>query len=118
MTLYRVRSEPGILLSGKPPSEPFNCLKRATRFSISLRDSPLRGRVSRYPMTPPDSARLRVSLAIRILCTPTDPYGYIARGRASGANWPHGHPPHDPVTQNDRIEDLAGAHHSRLLDRP
>src|SRR2546422_8262094 len=46
-----MRSQPGIFESGKPPSEPFSFLKRATRLSISLRDTPRRGRVSSYSMT-------------------------------------------------------------------
>src|SRR5438876_1902811 len=46
-----MRSQPGIFESGKPPSEPFSFLKRATRLSISFRDTPRRGRVSSYSMT-------------------------------------------------------------------
>jgi hypothetical protein len=37
MTLNKVRSQPGILLSGNPPSEPLRSLKRATRFIMSSR---------------------------------------------------------------------------------
>jgi hypothetical protein len=48
-----MRSQPGILLSGSPPSLPFNFLKRATRFIMSRRDTPNRGRVSRAFMAPP-----------------------------------------------------------------
>jgi hypothetical protein len=41
-----VRSQPGILLSGSPPSNPFSFEKRATRFIIALRETRMRGRVS------------------------------------------------------------------------
>src|SRR5258708_1926470 len=49
-----MRSQPGILESGSPPSEPLSFLKRATRFIIALRDMPRRGRVSRWSMGPPE----------------------------------------------------------------
>ena len=44
--VVRVRSQPGILLSGRPPSEPLSSLKRATRFIISAREIPNFGSVS------------------------------------------------------------------------
>src|SRR5678810_688194 len=37
ITAYSLRLHSGSGLSGKPPSEPFKCLKRATRFIISSR---------------------------------------------------------------------------------
>src|SRR5256885_12386936 len=46
-----MRSQPGIFESGRPPSEPFSFLKRATRFIIFFLEMPRRGRVSRYSMT-------------------------------------------------------------------
>ena len=45
-----MRSQPGILLSGSPPSKPFSFEKRATRFIMSFRDTRIRGRVSSYGM--------------------------------------------------------------------
>src|SRR5258705_5494891 len=48
-----MRSQPGMPLSGSPPSLPFNFLKRATRFIMSLREMPLLGRVSRWFMESP-----------------------------------------------------------------
>src|ERR671930_462268 len=38
ITAYSLRRHSGSGLSGNPPSEPFNFLKRATRFIISSRD--------------------------------------------------------------------------------
>jgi hypothetical protein len=52
MTLYRIRSQPGIRLSGNPPSKPLSLEKRATRFIICRRGMPRRGSVSRYAMLP------------------------------------------------------------------
>src|SRR5262249_2518195 len=46
MTFHSVRSQPGILLSGSPPSDPLRSLKRATRFIISARDNVILGSVS------------------------------------------------------------------------
>jgi len=37
ITAYSLRRHSGSLLSGRPPSEPFSFLKRATRFIISAR---------------------------------------------------------------------------------
>src|SRR5262245_10591957 len=41
-----MRIEPGILLSGSPPSKPWRSAKRATRRIIFSRDTPRRGSVS------------------------------------------------------------------------
>jgi hypothetical protein len=38
MTAYSLRLHSGSGLSGSPPSEPFSCPKRATRFISSARD--------------------------------------------------------------------------------
>src|SRR5690349_19721693 len=46
-----MRSQPGILESASPPSEPLSFEKRATRFFISLRETPRRGRDSWNSMT-------------------------------------------------------------------
>src|SRR5438093_7594634 len=55
-----MRSQPGIFESGRPPSEPFSFLKRATRFSISLREMPRRGRVSWKFKDAPTSESLEI----------------------------------------------------------
>ena len=46
MTLYSLRIQPFILLSGSPPSEPLRSLNSATRFIILARETPERGKVS------------------------------------------------------------------------
>src|SRR5262245_26299683 len=46
MTLISVRSQPGMWLSGSPPSDPLSILKRATRRMISVREKPRLGNVS------------------------------------------------------------------------
>src|ERR1044072_6139693 len=60
MTLNKVRSHSGALLSGRPPSDPLRSLKRATRFIISSRLRYWRGRCtipsSRYGLIAKHSA--------------------------------------------------------------
>src|SRR5262245_39783170 len=60
ITLNSVRSQPGMWLSGNPPSEPCRSLKRAMRFVMAARDRPIRGSFSIV-----SSARFALALTLR-----------------------------------------------------
>src|SRR5512134_3036775 len=65
MTAYSLRRHSGSLLSGRPPSDPFSFLKRATRFIISAR------------------VQVRMFFQASIRCAPPAAFGGYYEGRAT-----------------------------------